>query len=82
MPRERQKPERALTSAEKQRAYRERQEAQGSRIRGLLWRLDTAVWKASDSGDPLAERVKASDVETMIERLAEHFEGIGGKPDA
>ena len=58
-------------------AYRKRQEDAEGRLRGLLWRLDTAIWEAAGRGDPLADRVKTSNVEEMIERLAEHFEGIG-----
>lgn len=78
------------TAAERQRAYRERQEAEWAQVdrraleqmNGRLDRLQEAVFRAAAAGDEAARACRASSVDTMLERLIRHFEGRAGAEKA
>ncbi len=67
--------------AERQRAFRQRQEATTRRVDrgaldGLERRLDelqAAMWAAAAAGDETARRCGAASVETILEKLTRHF---------
>ncbi|HLB77538.1 MAG TPA: hypothetical protein VJO72_10930 [Candidatus Dormibacteraeota bacterium] len=69
------------SDAERQRAFRQRQEAQIARVdRGALDRLharldqlQAALRAAADAGDETARACQAAGIDTMLERLAHHF---------
>lgn len=49
------------------------------RIRDQLYELERAICRAVDRGDPLAEAVIATNVETLLANLTRHFEGDGNE---
>ena len=69
------------SDAERQRAFRQRLEAEWPRVNGaalerLHQRLDElqqAVWAARDAGDESARACSAASVETVLERVIQHF---------
>jgi len=71
------------SDAERQRAFRQRQEAQIARVdRGALDRLharldqlQAALRAAADAGDETARACQAAGIDTMLERLVRHFTG-------
>ena len=70
------------SGAERQRAFRQRLEAAWPRVNGgalarLHQRLDElqrAVWAARDAGDESGRACSAASVETVLERVIEHFQ--------
>jgi hypothetical protein len=77
------RPRRYESAAERQRAYRQREEETWAqvdrgaleRMNGRLDQLQEAVRRAAAAGDETAQRCRAGSVETMLERLIRHFEG-------
>jgi hypothetical protein len=75
------RPRQYASNAERQRAFRERQEATIARVdRGALDRLharldqlQAALWAAARAGDATARGCQAAGIETMLERLTDHF---------
>ena len=77
------------SGAQRQRAFRERLEAEWPRVygRGLerlrqqMEQLQAAVCAAAEAGDEMARACQAASVETVLERVIEHFEACasGGK---
>jgi len=73
------------SNAERQRAYRQRQEttlarvdrAALERLHGRLEQLHTAVAGAAQAGDAVARACRAGSVETLLEKLTRHFEERG-----
>src|SRR5438876_4274889 len=71
------------SDAERQRAFRQRQEAQIARVdRGALDRLharldqlQAALWGAAAAGDETARSCRAAGIDTMLERLIRHLAG-------
>jgi hypothetical protein len=84
------RPRRHESAAQRQRAYRERQEETWAqvdrraleRMNGRLEELQEAVRQAAAAGDETARRCRAGSVDTMLERLIEHFaaRARGGTP--
>jgi hypothetical protein len=80
------RPRRYGSGAERQRAYRERQEATWAQVdrraltqmNGRLEQLQEAVYRAAAAGDETARACRASSVETVLERLIRHFEERAG----
>lgn len=74
------------SGAERQRAYRERETARWAEVdRGALERMNErleqlreAVERAARAGDGTAGNCRASSVESVMERLIEHFESRAG----
>lgn len=70
------------SGAERQRAFRERLEAEWPRVNGealerlhaRLDQLQAAVWAAADAGDEMARACRAASVETVLERVIQQFE--------
>jgi hypothetical protein len=81
------RPRRYGSGAERQRAYRERQEAVWTQVdrraleqmNGRLEQLQEAVYRAAAAGDETARACRASSVETVLERLIRHFESRAGE---
>jgi hypothetical protein len=77
------RPRRYESAAERQRAYRQREEetwAQVDRgaltkLNGRLDQLQEAVRRAAAAGDETARACQAGSVDTLLERLIEHFAG-------
>jgi molecular chaperone GrpE (heat shock protein) len=77
------RPRRYESAAQRQRAYRERQEAEWAQVdrralekmNGRLEQLQEAVRRAAAAGDETAQGCRAGSVETVLERLIRHFEG-------
>jgi hypothetical protein len=77
------RPRRYGSGAERQRAFRERQERETRRVdrraleglEGRLNALQEAVWAAASAGDEVAKRSQAVGVETMLEKLTRYFAG-------
>jgi hypothetical protein len=77
------RPRQYASNAERQRAFRQRQEEQVARVdRGALDRLharldqlQAALWAAADAGDETARACRAAGIDTMLERLTGHFRG-------
>jgi hypothetical protein len=75
------RPRQYASDAERQRAFRQRQQAQIARVdRGALDRLharldqlQTALRAAAAAGDTTARTCQAAGIDTMLERLAHHF---------
>jgi hypothetical protein len=67
------------TQAEKQAAYRQREQGKDDTLYARLYALERAVWAAGDAGDPVALACRATTLEAMLERLIAHFEGAGEK---
>ena len=69
------------SNAERQRAFRQRQATQIARVdRGALDRLharldqlQAALRAAADAGDETARAGRAASIDTMLERLTDHF---------
>jgi hypothetical protein len=80
------RPRRYESGAQRQRAYRERQEETWAQVdrgalqqmNGRLDQLQDAVFRAAAAGDETARACRASSVETMLERLIRHFDGRAG----
>lgn len=76
------RPRQYESNAERQRAYRQRQEMTLARVdrRALdrlheqLDQLHTAVAEAARAGDQVARACRAGSVATMLERLTRHFQ--------
>ena len=76
------RPRQYANGAERQRAYRQRLEADWPRVNGggLDWlrqhldRLQVAVRAAADAGDETARACQAGSVETVLVRVIEQFE--------
>ena len=70
------------SGAERQRAFRQRLEAEWPRVNGAalerlhrrLDELQQAVWAARDAGDESARACSAASVETVLERVIRHFQ--------
>jgi hypothetical protein len=88
MPRPRQYP----TDAERQRACRARlaqltvrvDRDALDRLHARLDRLQTALFAAADAGEPTALACRAASTDTLLDRLASHFEARAagaGEPD-
>src|SRR5690242_14076914 len=77
------RPRQYASDAERQRAYRCRQEASIARVdrRALdqlharLEQLQRALWRAADAGDATARACQAASIDTMLERLIRQFDG-------
>jgi hypothetical protein len=75
------RPRQYHSGAERQQAFRRRQEATTRRVdRGALDglearldRLQAAMWAAADAGDETARQCRAAGVETILEKLTRHF---------
>jgi hypothetical protein len=75
------RPRQYKSGAERQRAFRCRQEATTRRVdrgaldglEGRLDRLQAAMWAAADAGDETARQCGAAGVETILEKLTRHF---------
>jgi hypothetical protein len=86
------RPRQYASDAERQRAFRERQEATLARVnRGALDRLHArldqlqeALRGAAAAGDETARACHAAGIDTMLERLTDHFRrrGSPGQPGA
>jgi hypothetical protein len=69
------------SDAERQRAFRQRLQTEWPRVNGaalerLHQRLDElqqAVWAAEDAGDESGRACSAASVETVLERVIQHF---------
>jgi hypothetical protein len=78
------------SGAERQRAFRQRLEAEWPRVYGpareglnrQLDRLQAAVRAAAAAGDETARACRAGSVETVLERVIRHFEACAreGEP--
>jgi hypothetical protein len=76
------------SGAERQRAYRQRLEAEWPRVhgRGLEWlrehldRLQVAVRAAAAAGDETARACQAGSVETVLQRVIQQFEARAQPP--
>ena len=77
------RPRQYESDAERQRACRARREAATVRVErraldGLHQRLDRlqqALWRAAERGNPTARACQAASVETILEKLIRHFDG-------
>lgn len=75
------RPRRYESAASRQRAYREREEERWAqvdrgaltRLNGRLDQLQEAVRRAAAAGDETARVCQAGSVDTLLERLIEHF---------
>ena len=75
------RPRQYASNAERQRAFRQRQETEIARVdRGALDRLharldqlQASLWAAADAGDETARACHAAGLDTMLERLTDHF---------
>ena len=75
------RPRQYNSGAERQRAFRQRQEATTRRVdrgaldglEGRLNRLQAAMWAAAAAGDETARQCRAAGVETILEKLTRHF---------
>jgi hypothetical protein len=65
------------TRAEKQAAYRQREQGKDDALYARLYALERAVWAAGDAGDPVALACRSTTIEAMLSRLIAHFEGTG-----
>jgi hypothetical protein len=80
------RPREYATDAERQRAFRRRQAQETVRVdRALLdqlhcqlIRLQLAVVAAAAAGDATARACRSGSVETVLERLTQHFEAQAG----
>jgi hypothetical protein len=63
------------TRAEKQAAYRQREQGKDDALYDRLYALERAIWAASDAGDTLAQACRATTIEAMLSRLIAHFDG-------
>ena len=79
------RPRKYQTGAERAAAYRQRLALKAERERqaqavfaGRLQRLKEAVDDAARAGDVTARNCRAETVGTMLDLLAEHFEGLRG----
>ena len=78
------RPRQYATAAERQRAYRKRQEAEAPRVSrraldGMHLRLEylhDAIAAAAAAGDAVAKACPGSSWETMLEQLIHHFQGV------
>ncbi|MGH8566751.1 MAG: hypothetical protein ACREXU_01725 [Gammaproteobacteria bacterium] len=76
------RPRRYGSGAERQRAFRQRQEAETVRVErraleglhGRLEALQEAMRAAARVGNPTAQHCRAISTETMLEKLIRHFE--------
>lgn len=76
------------SAAERQRAFRQRQEEEAPRVdrRALdglhqrLEQLQTALRAAATAGDEAARACPGTSVATMLEQLIRHFESRAGEP--
>ena len=84
------RPRQYATDAERQRACRARlaqltvrvDRAALDRLHARLDRLQMALYAAADAGDPTALACRAASTDTLLERLASHFEvRAGGAAD-
>jgi hypothetical protein len=74
------------SGAERQRAFRQRLEAETMRVdraaldqlHARLDRLQAAVRAAASAGDDVASACSAASVDTMLEKLTRYFEGCLG----
>jgi hypothetical protein len=81
------RPRRYASGAERQRAYRAREQEQWAQVdrraleglQGRLDRLQRAVDRAAGAGDETARGCRAASVDTLLERLIRHFEGRGSE---
>jgi hypothetical protein len=81
------RPRQYASDAERQRAFRRRQETTIARVdaqalaglHGRLDQLQAALWAAAAAGDETAQACQAAGIETMLERLTRHFAGRAGK---
>jgi hypothetical protein len=65
------------TQAEKQAAYRKREQGKDDAPSARLYALERAVWAAGDAGDALALACRATTLEAMLSRLIANFEDAG-----
>ena len=77
MPREREYD----SHANRQAAYRKRQQDEQRETRGVLLRLENAIWEASYQGDKLALDCRAATLDAMLLLLAQLFEKRAGSLD-
>ncbi len=76
------RPRRYATNAERQRAFRQRRDQTTCRVdrvaldrlHARLDRLQQALRGAADCGDPTARRCYAASIDTLLDRLAAHFQ--------
>jgi hypothetical protein len=81
------RPRQYASDAERQRAFRQRQVATIARVdrgaldrlHGRLDQLQAALWAAAAAGDEAARACQAAGIETMLERLTDHFARRAGK---
>ena len=77
------RPRQYATAAERQRAYRQRQEAEAPRVSrraldGMHLRLEhlhAAIEAAATAGDAVAKACPSNSWETMLEQLIRYFRG-------
>ena len=82
------RPRQYATAAERQRAYRERLEAEAPRISRRAWdglqlrleHLKTAREAAATAGDPVAKACPANTAETLLEQLIRYFRAAASSP--
>ena len=75
------RPRRYGSPAERQRAYRQRQEGETVRVErraieqlhGRLETLQEAMWEAAKAGEEVAQRSRGASVDTMLEKLTRYF---------
>jgi predicted phage gp36 major capsid-like protein len=83
------RPRKYRSNAERQRAWRERldaemvrvQRASLERVEGQLERLQRAVAAAAQAGDETARSCRCEVVEGVLEKLIRHFEGRARKSE-
>lgn len=84
------RPRQYASDAERQRAFRRRLEEEWVRVdRGALEQLHTrldrlqeAIRAAAAAGDPTAQACGAASVDTLLERLIQHFTACADAPRA
>lgn len=82
------RPRQYRNAAERQRAFRQRQEHQAPRVDRRAWeglhqrleQLQTALRSAAVAGDETARACPGTNVETMLEQLIRHFDNRAGEP--
>jgi hypothetical protein len=70
------RPRQYATEAARQAAHRTRTQANADQLHSCLYRLEEAMWDASERGDPLALACRASSLETMLARLTDAFKSL------
>jgi hypothetical protein len=76
------------SAAQRQRAFRQRQEQQAPRVDRRAWdglhqrleQLQTALRAAAVAGDEAARACPGTSVETMLEQLIRYFDRRAGEP--